>query len=74
MTRTFTEHSYNYIQGWLKNQYATNPEFKAKALANNRIQSEKARARRMVAITLLEIEASRFRSLQMFNDGNTGCL
>jgi hypothetical protein len=32
MTRKFTKHSYQYIQGWLKDKYKNDPEFKKNQL------------------------------------------
>jgi flagellum-specific peptidoglycan hydrolase FlgJ len=62
MTRKISEKSYQYIQGWLKTKYATDPEFREKMLINNRLQNERVKARRMISITLLEIEATRIRN------------
>jgi hypothetical protein len=62
MARKITDHSYQYIQGWLKNEYKTNPEFREKMLANNRLQNERIKSRRLISITLLENETKSYQS------------
>ena len=62
MTRKISEKSYQYIQGWLKTKYATDPEFREKMLINNRLQNERVKARRIIGVTLLEMEATRIRN------------
>ena len=62
MTRKISEKSYQYIQGWLKTKYATDPEFREKMLINNRLQNERVKARRIITMTLLEMEATRIRN------------
>ena len=61
MTRHFSEHSYQYIQTWLKTQLKINPEFKRKKDVANEFYNMKYKAQHMVqmfqtqqTITLLE--------------------
>ena len=63
MTRKFTEHSYQYIQGWLKNKYATDPAFKKKYLENTSFyyirNKMKYLVNKMTVELLIETYASR---------------
>ena len=61
MPKKLTDHSYQYIQGWLKNEYKTNPEFREKMLANNRLQNERVKSRKLISISLLEYESQLYQ-------------
>jgi len=39
---------------WLKRQYDSNPEFRAKILANNAFQNMKIKVRRLIDLVMLE--------------------
>jgi hypothetical protein len=54
MTKKFSTHSYNYIQGWLKNEYHTNPEFKKKANDNTSFQYLKRKCIQRTTVFVLE--------------------
>jgi hypothetical protein len=63
MTRTFTEHSYKYIQGWLKNQYKTNPEFKRKKDYDTRFYQIKSKVIKKLDMVQLEILSDYYKSM-----------
>jgi len=54
MARKITEHSYQYIQGWLKNKYATDPEFRRKINETNSICSLRKKLKNKTNILMLE--------------------
>lgn len=53
-TKKFSTHSYQYIQGWLKNEYHTNPEFRKKANDNTSFQYLKRKCKNIIDSFYLE--------------------
>ena len=54
---TITEHSYQYIQSWLKNKYKTDPEFRKKKDQDTRFYQLKGKVAKKVNILMLEVLA-----------------
>lgn len=65
MARQFSEHSYQYIQGWLKKQLKVNPEFKQKKDAVNTFNNMKYKAQRIVRLIQLK-QLEEFASTLLF--------
>ena len=65
MTRTFSEKSYGYIQGWLKNKYKTDPEFKRKANENTSFCYLRTKVKNMVNLVTVECLVQQYTSPQM---------
>ena len=65
MTRKFSEHSYQYIQTWLKNKYKTDLDFKKKSNDNSYFYQLKYKAKRNIDMLILEqtVEYYSFRLL-----------
>lgn len=55
MTRKFSDHSYQYIQTWLKNKYKTDPEFKKKANNNSSFYHLKYKIQKQTDMIILEL-------------------
>jgi hypothetical protein len=53
MPRKFSERSYQYIQGWLKDKYKTDPDFKRKADANTSFFRLRDKVRKLVETTTM---------------------
>jgi hypothetical protein len=49
-----TDKCYKSSMTWLKRQYDSNPEFRAKILANNAFQNMKIKLRRLIDLVFLE--------------------
>jgi hypothetical protein len=52
---TITEHSYKYIQSWLKNKYKTDPEFHKKKDQDTRFYQLKGKVVKKVNMVMLEV-------------------
>lgn len=52
-----TEHSYQYIQTWLKNKYKTDSEFRKKKDQDTRFYQLKAKVTKKINILMLEVLA-----------------
>jgi len=52
-----TEHSYQYIQSWLKNKYKTDPEFRKKKDQDTRFYQLKGKVSKKVNMVMLEVLA-----------------
>ena len=57
MPRKFTQTSYNYIQGWLKDKYKTDPEFRKKKDDDSRFYYLKGKVVRQLNAMTLDIIA-----------------
>ena len=57
MTRKFSERSYQYIQGWLKNKYKENPDFKRSQLMTSAVCQLRRRLLAKTDIITLEVLA-----------------
>jgi hypothetical protein len=55
MPRKFSKESYQYIQGWLKDRYKSDPEFKKKANENTSFCYLRNKVKKMVDITTLDV-------------------
>lgn len=55
MPRKFSKESYQYIQGWLKDRYKSDPEFKKKANENTSFCYLRDKVRRLVSATTLDV-------------------
>ena len=52
-----TEHSYQYIQSWLKNKYKTDPEFRKKKDQDTRFYQLKGKVSKKMNMVMLEVLA-----------------
>ena len=57
MTRKFSEHSYQYIQGWLKTKYKNDPKFKQERKDNGAFYYLKKVITKKIDILTLDIIA-----------------
>lgn len=57
MVRKFTEHSYHYIQEWLKEKYRNDPKFQQERKENGKFYNMKNKLKRKVEILTLDIIA-----------------
>jgi hypothetical protein len=57
MTITFSEHSYQYIQSWLKNKYKTDPAFRKKKDQDTRFYQLKGKITKKVNALVLDVMA-----------------
>ena len=57
MTRKFTKHSYQYIQGWLKNKYKDDPDFKRSQVMTSGICQLRKRLVSKINMMTLEVLA-----------------
>jgi capsid portal protein len=62
MTRKFSEQSYNYIQGWLKNKYANDPDFKRKINETNKFCQFRKKIQNKLNMILLDVIVDHYHS------------
>jgi hypothetical protein len=61
-----TEHSYQYIQSWLKNKYKTDPEFRKKKDQDTRFYQLKGKVSKKVNMVMLEVLAECYLNRTFF--------
>jgi len=65
MTRKFTKHSYEYIQGWLKNKYKEDPDFKRSQVMTSSICQLRKRLLAKIEIVTLDILADCYMNYKL---------
>lgn len=65
MTRKFSEHSYHYIQDWLKTKYKNDPDFKKSQCMTASICQLRRRLLKKTDIITLEILADCYMNYKL---------